>query len=245
MSKLFIFSGAGLSADSGIQTFRGQNGMWNDIKVDTVANFNTWQENKNEVFDFYNARRVEMGSVKPNEAHQAIADLEKILGSDRVINITQNIDHLLEEAGCTNVVHLHGDINVMQCLNCDHKWDIGFTEFKLGTPCPQCHSFDDVKPGVVMFYEPAPKYQDLYIKFSQVAADDVILVIGTSGNVVPPHYIVPNGYDKIQQPNKFPFCILVNLDLGMFEIQSFDLWFKDRAAKCLPEIKQLILDKLQ
>lgn len=245
MGKLYIFSGAGLSADSGIATFRGKGGRWNDVDVDKVANFNTWRENKKEVFDFYNERRVEMWSVKPNAAHQTIAELEKLLGSDRVVNMTQNIDHLLEDAGCSDVIHLHGDINTMQCLNCGHKWDIGFTKFLLGDPCPECYSFDDVKPGVVMFYESAPRYVDLYTKFSQISPEDVILVIGTSGNVVPPQYIVPGGYEKTQAPHKFPFCILVNLDLGMFELQSFDLWFKSNAAECLPEIKQLILDKLQ
>lgn len=244
MNKLYIFSGAGLSAESGIPTFRGKDGMWNDVDVDRVANFKTWRNNKAEVFDFYNDRRIQMGSVKPNAAHNMIAELEHLLGPNRVVNVTQNIDHLLEDAGCSNVIHLHGDINMMHCLSCNHRWDIGFNKFSIDEPCPNCGNNEDVKPGVIMFYEAAPKYQDLYINFSKMTPDDVILVIGTSGNVVPPHLIVPNGYDKSMNPTGFPYSILVNLDLGMFEIQSFDLWFKESAAICLPKIKQLILDKL-
>ena len=130
MKKLVVLSGAGVSKESGINTFRDSNGMWEQYNVEDVASIEGWWRNPGLVLDFYNARRREVEKAKPNEAHRIIAGLEQYFD---VTVITQNVDNLHERAGSTNVIHLHGEITKARGeKSLEPVYDIGYNDIKLG-----------------------------------------------------------------------------------------------------------------
>lgn len=179
--KLLVFTGAGCSADSGIATFRGDSGLWENNDVDVVANGYTWRDNFEKIRIFYNARRMHLSTVKPNPMHYAIAKWQKRYNS---LIITQNIDDLLERAGCTDVIHVHGSLTMMKCVACGNVWDIGYTEWNSDDRCA-CGSRKGVRPNVVFFNEDAPEYTKMYNAFSKArTTQDCVVVIGTSGQVI-------------------------------------------------------------
>lgn len=183
MGKLFLFTGAGISADSGISTFRGATGLWEGENVNKVCNYNNWQDNYQEVHDFYNARRTGLAAVNPNAAHHMAKSWQ-----DRyeMVSITQNIDDLFERAGCTDVIHVHGKLTAMRCIACGNGWDIGYSEWVIGDECPKehCHCKGAIKPNVIFFNELAPEYRKLHKAVDSLTADDVAVVIGTSFQVI-------------------------------------------------------------
>lgn len=177
--RLIIFSGAGLSAESGVPTFRDADGIWSKYDLDTVCNFLTFHENYSEAHDFYNDVRTSMNHVEPNSAHRAIADLQNAHGPDRVIVITTNVDDLLERAGCTDVMHLHGNIRTMIEVETGESRDIGYSTFDHTITQP-----GEYKPGVVFFGEHCPEYATLNLLIDSLTADDVWITIGSSEHVV-------------------------------------------------------------
>lgn len=246
MNQILVFTGAGLSAESGISTFRdNEDGLWTKYDPDVVANLWTWPNHKETVFKFYNERRTQLPTLKPNAAHEGLAAIQRLYGKDRVKIFTQNIDDFLERAGCEDVVHVHGKFTDMNCLDCNHVWDVGYNEVALGTPCPKCGSIAGVKPGVVFFYEDAPEYPNMYKAFRD-SRKDVILVIGTSGEVVPLHKITGNRYS----PNK-SFTILNNKDhdkYGHIDYGDFDVCVFEPAGQAIEKIIGIVkreYEKLQ
>jgi len=184
MNNLIILSGAGLSADSGVPTFRSDNGLWMEHRIEQVCDYTTWKDNFDLVHKFYNNLRELIGTVTPNPAHYMIAEWQKRYGS-RVINLTANVDDLLERAGCTDVVHLHGALSTMKCTACGNVWNIGYQHWDpTKNRCVKCNSLRGVKPNVVFFYENAPLYKTLYTEFRKITDKDIVLVIGTSGTVI-------------------------------------------------------------
>ena len=183
-AKIIFFSGAGISAESGISTFRASDGLWENHKIEDVCSEQTWQNNFELVHEFYNQRRVQLGTVKDNEAHKMVARIQKKYPSQTIV-ITQNIDNLFEQAGCENVLHVHGELTKMDCKSCGHIWEIGYKEFKANIDeCPKCSS-TFVKPYIVFFGGAAPKYQDMAQAFDSADNENsIIVVIGTMGNVV-------------------------------------------------------------
>ena len=177
---IIIISGAGVSADSGLGTFRSKDGLWSQHNLDRVCNIDTWQDNYAEMHDFYNNRRIEMAAAEPNNFHKAVARWEQQYD---VINITQNIDDLFERAGCKEVTHLHGFYKDMKCMACKANWQIEGA-WDITNTCPGCASDRDVKPGVVFFGEDAPRYRDLDLHLHDIEAGDVVIVAGTSEQVV-------------------------------------------------------------
>jgi NAD-dependent deacetylase len=193
MDTIVTFSGAGLSNESGIPTFRDSNGLWHNHKVEDVADHKAWErpDNRQLMLDFYAERFNNIHSVQPNAAHYALAKLEQ---KYKVINITQNIDDLLERAGCTNVWHLHGSINSRKCewhksitnldgdinFKCDYQ-TVHTEPVKLGDLCPKCGG--QLRPDVVWFGEAVDmKYKEL----DELAAiAKVFIGIGTSAQVQP------------------------------------------------------------
>lgn len=183
-NRVLVFSGAGLSAPSGIPTFRDKDGLWHQHRIEDVADYTTWKQNFNLVHEFYNQRRRDLRDVKPNKGHEAISDW-KTTWPSQVDVFTQNVDLLLEAAGCPDVVHLHGRADLMECTACGHSWDIGLDpwDYKAGR-CLNCNSLRGVKPGTVFFHQNAPYYSVLYRSLKAITEHTMVVVVGTSGVVL-------------------------------------------------------------
>ena len=215
---MLIFSGAGLSAESGISTFRdNEDGLWTKYDPMVYANISTFSKYRKEVFEFYNERRNALPSLQPNRAHSKIAELQKRLGKDVVKIFTQNIDDFLERAGCEEVVHVHGRFTDMQCLDCYTIWDVGYNRYESDEPCPHCRS-TATKPGVVFFGEKAPAYEELYRTFAR-SRRDAIVVIGTAGDVVPMERVTGNRYSTRRS-----YTILNNKEHGSYGSINYNLF---------------------
>lgn len=189
--KLYAFSGAGLSAESGVSTFRSAGGIWSKNNLDKVCNIHTWKDNRTAVFDFYTARRAECAGVHPNAAHQLLAAWQNRWGPDRVVLLTQNVDDLLEQAGCTDVVHLHGRLDQLHCTACATKFGATNETFNLQTRCPKCGSLKGVKPAVVFFGEHAPEYAQLHKLGMSIRNTDAFVAVGTAFEVIEPESLLP------------------------------------------------------
>jgi len=228
--QLIIFSGAGLSAESGLSTFRGASGLWENVPLDVVCNFNTWERNFDAVHAFYDARRTAAIGVKPNLAHQTIADWQK-RWPDRVRVLTQNVDPLLEQAGCENVVHLHGDVLSMHCVACDLQWKIETSVYDQ-SGCPTCHQKKTVKPAVVFFNQAAPEYETLHAIVRSLRPIDTAIVVGTSGTVLPADQLF--GHSRA-------YSVLANLEPGK---EMNETVFSEKhygpATQTLPVLTELI-----
>lgn len=190
--RYYFFTGAGLSKESGLNTFRdSNNGTWLNYNINEVCNFLTYKNNLSTVFDFYSNRKKEVLNAKPNSAHEFLAELQKELGKDRVIIFTQNIDDLLERAGCKDVIHLHGNLHEMKCYGCGNIWGIADELFTSHRKCPKCDCFRAIKPNVVFFKETAPEYAKLHILRKTILAEDSLIAIGTSFNVLGEEDLIP------------------------------------------------------
>ena len=179
--KLIVFTGAGLSADSGIPTFWADTGLWADHDVNVVANGMTWRNHRETIRKFYNDRRDNLASVEPNDAHRTIAKWESLYNTTI---LTQNIDNLLERAGCANVIHLHGELTKMKCVACGNVWDIEYNQVQEEDRCGKCNSLKGTRPYIVFFHEPAPNYAKMHATFKDLRKEDCVVVIGTSGEVI-------------------------------------------------------------
>jgi NAD-dependent deacetylase len=228
--QLVVFSGAGLSAESGLATFRGAHGLWEGVPLDKVCNFSTWEKNFDAVHEFYDARRVAVAGAKPNAAHRTIAEWQK-RWPGRVHVITQNVDRLLEQAGCGSVIHLHGDVHLMHCVDCEVEWEIAGAPYDQ-SGCPRCKERHSVKPGVVFFGQAAPHYEVLYDLAANLRHADTAVVVGTSGAVLPADQIF--GRSRA-------FSILVNLEPGSeMDEAAFSSCFYGVATQILPSLTELI-----
>lgn len=185
MKKLVVLSGAGISAESGISTFRDNNGLWDNYRIEDVATPDGWNRNQELVLDFYNERRKQAADVKPNAAHYALAELEKHFD---VTIVTQNVDNLHEVAGSTKVIHLHGELFKSRSTK-DPKlvYDMTGWELKKGD---LCELGSQLRPHIVWFGEEVPM-MEIAVDVTEQA--DLFLVIGTSLAVYPAaglvHYV--------------------------------------------------------
>ncbi len=175
--KIVVFTGAGISAESGISTFRESGGLWEKYDINDVATPEAWARNQNLVLEFYNQRRKQVLAAQPNPAHTALVELEKKFD---VQIITQNIDDLHERAGSKKVLHLHGEIRKSRStFNPELVYDINGWEIKAGE---KCEKGSQLRPHIVWFGEMVPE-MDLATEISAEA--DIFLIIGTSLNVYP------------------------------------------------------------
>jgi len=180
--NLFILTGAGVSKESGIQTFREKDGLWENYKIEDVCTVEAFIKDPNLVNNFYNERRSSIIDQKilPNEAHYQLAKLEKKWKGDFIL-VTQNIDNLHEQAGSKKILHMHGSLDKCFCMNCGAEYKFNFdlsTEFV----CKKCNVKGKVRVDIVWFGE-QPKYLDKIYKY--LDRTDVFLSIGTSNNVYP------------------------------------------------------------
>ncbi len=153
------------------------------MPIRQVCHIETWRENFEAVHSFYDARRIAEANAEPNAAHRTLAAWQA-KWPGRVLLLTQNIDRLLERAGCSSVIHLHGEIRKLQCHGCRATWEIGAEAYDR-RGCPTCASRGDVKPAIVFFGEQAPRYSDLHTIVESLTDVDTALVVGTSGVVLP------------------------------------------------------------
>lgn len=206
--KIVVLTGAGVSAESGISTFRDSDGLWENFRVEDVASIEGWYRDPAVVMDFYNQRRAQLSEVRPNAAHLAIADLEKEYD---VTVVTQNVDNLHERAGSTKIIHLHGELTKVRPENCCNEMD-GFSEetvFDIGTE--PVHIGDlapngaQLRPHIVWFGEAVPKIE---AAIDAVEAADILLIVGTSLQVYPAaglyRYAGPDTPIYIIDPNDVP-----------------------------------------
>ena len=183
--KIVVLTGAGVSAESGISTFRDSNGLWEKHNVEDVASIEGWYRNPSLVLDFYNQRRAQLPTVRPNAAHIAIASLEDEFD---VTVVTQNVDNLHERAGSTRIIHLHGELTKVRPENCYNDrdgyseatvFDIGADAVHIGDLAP---NGAQLRPHIVWFGEAVPKIE---AAIDAVEAADMVLIVGTSLQVYP------------------------------------------------------------
>ena len=182
MKKIVVLTGAGISAESGIATFRGGNGLWDNLPVEQVATPEGYRANPTLVLDFYNKRRRELLDVEPNEAHKLLASLEE---NFEVTVITQNVDDLHERAGSTDIIHLHGEL--MKACSSREPQNLEYVRTLL-SPDSELHIGDkaadgsQLRPFIVWFGEDVPLMVDAIHALKDV---DIFVIIGTSLNVYP------------------------------------------------------------
>lgn len=183
--KIVVLTGAGVSAESGIRTFRDSDGLWENYPVEDVADIRGWYKDPALVLKFYNDRRAQLAVVKPNAAHRAIAELEKDYD---VTVVTQNVDNLHERAGSTRIIHLHGELTKVRPENCYNDMDrfstqtvmdIGYEPIYIGDKAP---NGAQLRPHIVWFGEAVPNIERA---IDIVSEADILLIVGTSMKVYP------------------------------------------------------------
>lgn len=226
---IMILSGAGLSAESGIKTFRDHDGLWKNYDVMQVCSTQGWKTDRDLVTQFYNARRIDLADKEPNKAHLALAVLEKKY-PNKIYNLTQNVDNLLEKAGCTEVIHLHGTLTDLRCEECGHTWDIAYASQSEYDLCPSCES-DSIRHNVVMFGESAPQYTRIY---EAIENSQLLIAIGTSGQVI----------DIVPISSQFKHSILINPKRESYHECFLDEYFEHfiqkNAGEAVDEMMSII-----
>jgi len=207
MKKLVILTGAGMSAESGISTFRDSNGLWKNHRIEEVASPIAWQNTPELVMEFYNLRRKQLFEVEPNNGHKALVELEKYFD---VQIITQNVDDLHERAGSKNVLHLHGELKkARSTVDKTLIYELDHWELKLGD---KCEKGSQLRPHIVWFGEAVPMIE----KAAEIAATaEIFIVIGTSMVVYPAagliNYVSRDAKKYYIDPNAFEVSGISNL----------------------------------
>ncbi|MDD2294015.1 MAG: NAD-dependent deacylase [Bacteroidales bacterium] len=227
MKKLVVLSGAGVSAESGIKTFRDSDGLWENYDVRDVASIEGWYRDRKTVLNFYNDRRRQIEQAQPNEAHLIIAELQKWYD---VVVATQNIDNLHERAGSKNVIHLHGEITKVRPEDREDSGivDIGYKDVNFGDTDKRGVQ---LRPHIVWFGEAVPKLEEAA---GEVSKADILLIIGTSLAVYPAAGLVR--YVNYGIPIYLIDPKRIDLDYNNFtQIQ-------DVASKGMERLKELLLN---
>jgi NAD-dependent deacetylase len=187
MKKVVVLTGAGISAESGLKTFRDSDGLWEEYRIEEVATYDAWLRNPALVLEFYNKRRSQLATVSPNSAHMALVKLEQKF---EVQIVTQNVDDLHERAGSSRIMHLHGQLTKVRSTRYPELvTEIGYKEIKIGDLCEKGFQ---LRPHIVWFGEAVPLIENAAEHTQQA---DILLVIGTSMAVYPAaglvHYVRP------------------------------------------------------
>ncbi|RPG79356.1 MAG: NAD-dependent deacylase [Euryarchaeota archaeon TMED117] len=224
-TKVVILTGAGISAESGIRTFRASDGLWEEHRIEDVATPMGWERNPQLVWDFYQARRRQLSEVEPNPGHTALTTLEDHL--DDMLLVTQNVDNLHERAGSKNLIHIHGELEKLRCEECHHV-DVMMEPQDLGSSfvsCPVCTN-TMMRPHIVWFHEMPMQMAEIEKALNQC---DVFIAIGTSGHVYPAAGFLASAK---QQGS---YCIGINLDAPL-NYDLFDEFHQGKAGEILPNL---------
>lgn len=226
---LLFFTGAGISAESGIPTFRGEEGLWKKFKPEELANFDAFMRNPDLVWEWYQYRRKIVNDSGPNPGHEAIAELQQYF--PKITVVTQNVDNLHRRAGSKTVYELHGNIERNYCVKCKKTWEE--EKFEFTDKVPHCSCGGNIRPDVVWFGEMLP--QEQFTLSEKAASDcDIIFVVGTSGIVYPAAYIPI----AARQSGKF----MVEVNLASTELTgAADVSYKGKSGEILP----VILDQVK
>ena len=229
---IVILTGAGISADSGLDTFRDEGGVWSRYAIEDVATPEAFARNPDLVHDFYNMRRETALNARPNGAHAALARLEADYPGTVWI-ITQNVDNLHEQAGSRNLIHMHGELAKLRCTGCGvvHDW---LEAASRETVCPACAGVDKMRPHIVWFGE-VPMELDRIERL--LVACDLFVSIGTSGNVYPAAGFV----DMVRGLGR-AHRVELNLEPSLGQ-SLFDEGIYGRAGDIVPEfVSRLMVD---
>jgi NAD-dependent deacetylase len=225
MKHLVVLTGAGISAESGIPTFRDNNGMWEGYDVNQVARITSWYKNKSLLLNFYNQRRKQLQQVQPNEAHLILAELERYF---KVSIITQNVDNLHEMAGSTTVIHLHGELTKACNESKTEVIDIGFKDIALGD---KASDGSQLRPFIVWFDEAVPL---MGMAKRIVKSADIFLIVGTSLQVYPAANLINYTAYHIYVIDPKPLTIT----------RSGVTFIREKASKGMEVFKTLLLDTM-
>ncbi|AUM73504.1 NAD-dependent deacylase [Paracoccus jeotgali] len=218
--RMVILTGAGISAESGLRTFRDDNGLWEDHHIEDVATPEGFARDPELVHRFYNARRAAAAAAQPNAAHRALADLQR---RHQVTLVTQNVDDLHERAGSIDVIHMHGQLTQALCAACGHRWPSPM-ETDLATYCPACNTHA-ARPDIVWFGEMPYHMEKIWEALEQA---EVFAAIGTSGQVYP-----AAGFG--QHANRAgAHCVEINLDRSAVS-RDFHEHLTGPASRIVPE----------
>jgi len=223
-NKILFFTGAGISAESGIPTFRGKDGIWNKLKPEELANFNAFLKNPDLVWEWYQYRRKIVNETNPNKGHYAIKEFENYYSEVNVV--TQNVDNLHRRAGTKNIFELHGNIERNYCVDCYKNFDNVESDNSKVPHCKYCGGL--IRPDVVWFGEMLP--QEIFSEAEQKAKMcDICFVVGTTGIVYPAAYI-----PMIAKENG---ACMVEINLAETEISDkMDLSLFGKSGEILPLI---------
>jgi NAD-dependent deacetylase len=230
MKKIVVLTGAGISAESGIQTFRDGDGLWNKFKFEEVATPEAWNRNPATVLEFYNWRRKKVWEAKPNTGHLALVKLEE---KYEVKIITQNVDDLHERAGSKNILHLHGEIKkARSTIDSDLIYEIKQWKLNLGD---RCEKGSQLRPHIVWFGEPVPLMEPAK---KIASAADIFMIIGTSMVVYPAAslvvYVHPDKPKYYIDPKAFMVGGISNLNI-----------IKKTAGEGVPDLVEQLLKNRQ
>jgi NAD-dependent deacetylase len=220
LKNVVVLSGAGMSAESGLKTFRDSDGLWEGYNVMVVASYDGWLKNPELVNTFYNDRRSQLSQVEPNAGHLAIKDLEKEFNTTIV---TQNVDDLHERAGSKNIIHLHGELTKLRSSKNNDLYEIGYQKLKYGSLCPKGGV---LRPHIVWFGELVPMMERA---IEVVKEADILIVVGTSLEVYPAASLIDFIQAKTEvyliDPNR-------HQEMGSSRLTVI----KSTAAKALPQL---------
>jgi NAD-dependent deacetylase len=225
--KVVVLTGAGMSAESGLKTFRDEGGLWEGHDVMRVASIDAWNQNPQLVLEFYNQRRKQLKSVVPNSGHLALAELEK---KYFVSIITQNVDNLHESAGSTNVLHLHGRLDMVRPVSKPNKYIVWKEDLNLGD---LDQNGEQLRPHIVWFGEEVP---NIFRASEIIQTAEIVLIIGTSMQVYPAAGLIRHAplYSEIYYIDPKPGK---SSELNLIKNLTI---LKDNAAKATP----ILVDKL-
>tara|TARA_Y100000588_G_C14139720_1_gene875497 strand:+ start:75 stop:803 length:729 start_codon:yes stop_codon:yes gene_type:complete len=225
-TKVVILTGAGISAESGIRTFRAAEGLWEEHRIEDVATPEGWMRNPELVWSFYQGRRRQLLEVDSNPAHAALVDLEAHLGENLLL-ITQNVDDLHARAGSENLIHMHGELRKLRCESCEVVID-AMEDIHLQDEFVDCSECEEgrLRPHIVWFSEMPLRMDEIN---AAVFDCDVFIAIGTSGHVYPAAGLL--GIARVRGA----YCIGVNLDPPE-NVDLFNEFHQGQAGELLPDL---------
>ncbi len=233
MRNILFFTGAGISKESGVPTFRDcVDGLWENYKIEDVATREAWKKDRETVLEFYNSRRKNLENVEPNKAHKIITEFESNPNYDVTV-VTQNVDDLHEKAGSKNIIHLHGELTKSQSsLDPKTTYDIGYGDINIGD---KCEYGSQLRPHVVLFGDPVPNIGKCV---EASIYSDIIVIIGTSLQVSPANSILEDSLGLGKE-----IYVINPDDMGIdFTDSDYDevTFIKDSATSGMEKLKSIL-----